>query len=212
MKAIYTKLMGYIPTTSSLGNPLTKWLPNLKTSMEGNLRLKLIVGISALVMIVGVTTLFFLLRTPPKFLPVTAEVTNRKTRLPHPQEVIAVLSRMATERDLRGLKFEAHNDLGGAEVRINATLDTKAQAILKRMLAQFYTEYQTAIPIAITVALNADKLPFTIGQVITGAMASIVTTQGERVFIGDRIHGYELTRIEPGKLVFVGDQRIELPW
>ncbi len=126
MKAIYTKLMGYIPTTSSLGNPLTKWLPNLKTSMEGNLRLKLIVGISALVMIVGVTTLFFLLRTPPKFLPVTAEVTNRKTRLPHPQEVIAVLSRMATERDLRGLKFEAHNDLGGAEVRINATLDTQA--------------------------------------------------------------------------------------
>lgn len=212
MKAIYAKLIRYMPTAMPLTNPFKKWLPKLKWVTEGSPRLKLIVGVSALLTIIGITTLFFLLRTPPKFLPVTAEVTNKKTNLPHPQEVIAVLSRMASERDLRGLKFEAHNDLGGAEVRINATLDSQAHAILKRMLGQFYTQYQTAIPIATTVALNTDKLPFTIGQVITGPMASIVTTQGERVFVGDRIHGYQLLRIEPGKLIFVGDQRIELPW
>lgn len=217
MKAIYTKLIGYMPTAMPLSNPFKinlfkKWLSQLKIPTENHLRFKLVVGVSALFILIGVITLYFLLRTPPKFLPITAEVANKKTNLPHPQEVIAVLSRMASERDLRGLKFEAHNDLVGAEVRINATLDTQAQAILKRMLGQFYTQYQTAIPIATTVALNTDQLPFTIGQVITGPMASIVTTQGERVFVGDRIQGYQLMRIEPGKLVFVGDQRIELPW
>lgn len=149
---------------------------------------------------------------PPKFIQPKIIQGEGKTRLPHPQEVIAVLNRMAYERDLRHLEFETHNSLSGSEVLIRAALESNAQTVLKRMLTQFYKQYQTAIPITTEISTSNNLLPFSISEVITGAMASIVTSEGERVFIGDRIHGYQLTRIEPGKLVFVGSHRIELAW
>ena len=151
---------------------------------------------------------------PPKFVQTTASSpsTAEKTHLSHPQEVIAVLSRMAYERDLRYLDFTTSNSLGGSEIMISGVLDVHAQSVLKRMLTQFYKQYQTAIPITTDIIAATEQLPFTISEVITGQMASIVTSEGERVFVGDRIHGYQLVRIEPGKLIFVGDRRVEIAW
>lgn len=172
------------------------------------------IGAGVILMVSASLIWYTLASNPPKFVQAAASSpsASEKTHLPHPQEVIAVLSRMAYERDLRYLHFMTSNSLGGSEVIISGVLDVYAQSILKRMLVQFYQQYQTAIPITTDITSAAEQLPFTISEVITGPMASIVTSEGERVFVGDRIHGYQLTRIEPGKLIFVGDRRIEVAW
>lgn len=181
-------------------SPLQTW-PKLKWGIVGGMLL--IIAISITWSVIG--------NKPPKFIQPT-QTKNTKTQLSQPQEIIAVLSRMAYERDLRDLDFATHNSLGGSEVVVHGALDAESQSVLKRMLAQFYKQYQTAIPVSIDITTASQQLPFTISEVITGPMASIVTNEGERVFVGDRIHGYQLIRIEPGKLVFVGDRRIEVAW
>lgn len=172
------------------------------------------IGAGVILMVSAGLIWYTLASKPPRFIQATAPSASAgdKMHLSHPQEVIAVLSRMAYERDLRYLHFTISNSLGGSEVIISGVLDVYAQSVLKRMLAQFYKLYQTAIPITTDITSATEQLPFTISEVITGPMASIVTSEGERVFVGDRIHGYQLTRIEPGKLIFVGERRIEIAW
>lgn len=172
------------------------------------------IGAGVILMVAASVIWFVFPSKPPKFVQATAisPATVEKINLPNPQEVIAVLSRMADERDLRHLEFTITNSLGGAEIIVSGVLDVNAQSVLKRMLTQFYKQYQTAIPITTDVIGATEQLPFTISEVITGQMASIVTSEGERVFVGDRIQGYQLVRIEPGKLIFVGDRRIEIAW
>lgn len=181
-----------------LGPVYTKWTqryPWLRWAM-----------VFVVVSIVVGSLLFLLLRPDP--IPPPMPVHEEKILLLRAQDVVVVLRRMAKERDLRSLSLEAHP----FEVVIRASLDPSANAILKRMLNQFFSKYETAVPVITAVSLASDRLPFTVAQVITGTMASIVTTEGERAFVGDRLHGYQLIQIEPGKLTFLGEQRIELAW
>jgi type III secretion protein D len=55
-------------------------------------------------------------------------------------------------------------------------------------------------------------LPFKIRQVISGVNASIVTQDGERMYIGDELKGVRLVTIDSSILTFAGKRKIQVKW
>jgi len=93
---------------------------------------------------------------------------------------------------------------------ISTSLDEEDRLRLDRAIEAFTQNYQPKFAIHVRNIAKKDLLNIQVSQVIYGKLAGIVTQDGERIFIGDEIHGYKLIAIQNQKAIFDGPQKIEL--
>ncbi len=138
----------------------------------------------------------------------TAPADQRQS-LPNHHQVIHTLQAMIEARELDGvltLKPIAQ------KVVIQGSLTHEQQQKLERMLARFQQQYHTTLNIVNNTSSVEQTLPFDIVQITSGPMASVITTQGQRLFVGDEIQGLRLVSIDSGKVIFKGQREFEISW
>jgi type III secretion protein D len=102
--------------------------------------------------------------------------------------------------------------LDDASWTMRADLDDEEAARFERILKTFVAENKISFPINAKVVTAEGMLPFKIKQVTSGANASIVTTDGDRLYVGDELNGVRLASISGNKLTFSGNRKIEIRW
>jgi type III secretion protein D len=95
---------------------------------------------------------------------------------------------------------------------MQAVLDEEEAARFERILAGFMKQHNITFPVHAKVGNPEVMLPFKIRQVITGANASVVTQEGERLYIGDEYRGVRLVAVNGNHLTFGGKRKIEVKW
>jgi type III secretion protein D len=91
-------------------------------------------------------------------------------------------------------------------------LDEDESRLLGRLLATFYKEHDVKSQLNAYVSSPEDMLPFKIQHFTSGAMANVVTSDGQRLYVGDSHRGYTLQRIDGKKLLFAGKKKVEVIW
>jgi type III secretion protein D len=94
---------------------------------------------------------------------------------------------------------------------MQAALDEEARRF-ERILTTFMSKHNITFPVHAKVGGGELMLPFKIRQVISGADASIVTQNGDRVYIGDVHRGVRLVAVQGNHLTFAGKRKIEVNW
>lgn len=95
---------------------------------------------------------------------------------------------------------------------LQAALDEEEAARFRRMLDGFMQANHITFPVEVKLGNPDSMLPFKIQQVISGANASVVTDDGQRLYPGDEYRGVKLTAIDGNRLTFAGRQPIEVKW
>ncbi|MGI4847271.1 MAG: hypothetical protein ACRYGK_03915, partial [Janthinobacterium lividum] len=95
---------------------------------------------------------------------------------------------------------------------MQASLDEDDAARFKRILETFIASNHIKFPVAAKIGTAEALLPFKIQQVISGANASIVTDDGNRMYIGDEYQGMRLVAIAGNRLSFTGKRTMEVKW
>lgn len=95
---------------------------------------------------------------------------------------------------------------------MQASLDDEEAARFERILVTFFKTYDIAIPVHAVIGNGEAMLPFKILQVVSGRDASVVTKDGERLYVGDELRGVRLLAIRGSHLTFAGKRRIEVTW
>jgi type III secretion protein D len=95
---------------------------------------------------------------------------------------------------------------------MQAALDDEEAARFERILTGFIKQHNITFPVHAKVGSSEAMLPFKIRQVISGANASVVTQDGDRLYVGDEYRGVRLVAIEHDQLVFAGKRKIEVKW
>lgn len=80
------------------------------------------------------------------------------------------------------------------------------------MLQRFNERYELPVPLLDEVATAGAGLPFVIVQIISGTNAHLVTSEGQRLYIGDVLNGLRLSRIDEQRIEFDGDRHVEVRW
>lgn len=114
-------------------------------------------------------------------------------------------------RDVDLLKrFELN--LKDDEWTLQGVLDDDEAARFERILAAFIHEHKITFPVRAKIGSAEDMLPFNVREVISGANASIVTGDGNRLYIGDEYRGVRLAAIDGRYLRFDGKRKIKMKW
>lgn len=95
---------------------------------------------------------------------------------------------------------------------MRAALDDEDAVRFRRILAAFVATHKITFPVDVKLGGADSMLPFKVRQVISGANASIVTDDGQRMYPGDDYRGVRLVAIEPNRISFNGRQPIEVKW
>jgi type III secretion protein D len=95
---------------------------------------------------------------------------------------------------------------------MQAALDDEESARFERTLASFVAQHKITFPITAKVGNAEHMLPFKIRQVIWGANASVVTLDGNRLYVGDEYQGMRLVSIQGSRLTFMGKRKVEVRW
>lgn len=95
---------------------------------------------------------------------------------------------------------------------IQADLDEEQGRRFERILKTFLLEHKIVFPVHAKLLSAEELLPFKIRQVISGANASVVTHDGQRLFVGEELHGVRLLAIQDNRLTFAGKRKIEMSW
>lgn len=95
---------------------------------------------------------------------------------------------------------------------MQAALDDEEAARFERTLAAFVNQHKITFPISAKVGNAEHMLPFKIRQVISGANASVITLDGNRLYVGDEYKGMRLVAIKDSRLTFMGKRKIEVRW
>jgi type III secretion protein D len=95
---------------------------------------------------------------------------------------------------------------------LQASLDDEETARFEHILASFIKTHGITFPVRALVGSGEAMLPFKIRQVVSGRDASVVTQSGERLYIGDELHGVRLVAIRGSRLTFAGKRKIEVIW
>jgi type III secretion protein D len=123
------------------------------------------------------------------------------------EDLAEILNTKLMELDLK--KFvDTKYDVDGWT--LDANLDDEDRLRLERALEWFNTEYKPRFPITVKIQKLANFLPFKVTQIISGRMASIVTEDGQRFYVGDTVDGYRLVSIAGSKAIFDGKRKIEI--
>jgi type III secretion protein D len=124
-----------------------------------------------------------------------------------PQRLADEFTRALADREL---KDRLELDLQPDHWEIRGSLDPDEQQRFERLLVRFNETRKPSFPIKVTLLSPAEMLPFKVVEVISGKGASVVTDDGERLQVGDTHMGWRLSSVEPGKVVFMGKQRVEI--
>ena len=95
---------------------------------------------------------------------------------------------------------------------MQAFLDDEEAARFERILAAFIRTHNITFPVNAKVGSAEAMLPFRIREVVSGSNASVVTEDGNRLYIGDEYHGMRLAAIEGHQLRFEGERKIKVKW
>lgn len=95
---------------------------------------------------------------------------------------------------------------------MQAILDDEETARFEHILASFIKANGITFPVNAMVGTGESMLPFKIRQVISGRDAGVVTQDGERLYVGDELHGVRLVAVRGSRLVFAGKRKIEVNW
>jgi type III secretion protein D len=95
---------------------------------------------------------------------------------------------------------------------MQAALDDEEAARFERILTAFMKQHQIAFPVHAKVGSSETMLPFKIRQVISGSNASVVTQEGDRLYVGEEYRGVRLVAIQGNHLTFAGKRKIEVKW
>lgn len=96
--------------------------------------------------------------------------------------------------------------------RMKGALDEEETLRFRRILADFVKANHIEFPIDVQLGGADALLPFQIQQLVTGNQASIVTTDGQRLYPGDEYKGVRLTAIDGNRITFTGREPIEVRW
>lgn len=125
------------------------------------------------------------------------------------EELKKAFRRRLTDSDLIK-RFDM--ELGDREWTMRGNLDDEETARFERVLKGFITEHHITFPVNAKVVPAEGMLPFKISQLVTGANASIVTEDGDRIYVGDEFKGIRLVSINGNHLTFAGKRKIEIRW
>ncbi|EGF33474.1 type III secretion apparatus protein, YscD/HrpQ family [Oxalobacteraceae bacterium IMCC9480] len=103
-------------------------------------------------------------------------------------------------------------DLNESGWSMRAHLDDAESARFERILKAFVVEHKITFPINAKVGSAESMLPFKIRQVVSGTNAGIVTSDGDRFYIGDEFLGVRLVAVSDNRLTFMGKRKIEVIW
>lgn len=95
---------------------------------------------------------------------------------------------------------------------MQAVLDDEEAARFERVMAAFVSQHRITFPINARIGNAEHMLPFKITQVISGANASVVTADGNRLYIGDEYQGLRLVAVSGSRVTFMGKRKIEVKW
>ena len=95
---------------------------------------------------------------------------------------------------------------------MQAALDDEETRRFERILAAFMSAHDITFPVHAKVGKGELMLPFKIRQVVSGTHASIVTQDGERLYVGDEYLGVRVVAIQGNHLTFAGKRKIEVIW
>jgi type III secretion protein D len=95
---------------------------------------------------------------------------------------------------------------------MQAALDDEEAIRFERMLTSFIHTHNIKFPVNAKIGNTEAMLPFRVIQVISGSNASVVTQDGNRLYIGDEYRGLRLVAIEGNQLKFEGDRKIKVKW
>lgn len=124
-----------------------------------------------------------------------------------PAKLAEEFTRSLAERELKErLELRLQPDLW----EIRGSLDADEQQRFERLLMRFTETRKPSFPIKVTLLSPAELLPFKVVEAISGKSGSVVTDDGERLQVGDTHRGWRLSAVEPGKVVFIGKQRVEI--
>ncbi|MGZ3237868.1 MAG: FHA domain-containing protein [Burkholderiaceae bacterium] len=102
--------------------------------------------------------------------------------------------------------------LGDQSWTMQGTLDDEESRRFERVLVEFLREYQIAFPVHAKVFDAEAMLPFKVRMVISGANASVVTSDGHRLYVGEAYRGVRFAAIKHNQLTFVGERKIQMNW
>lgn len=95
---------------------------------------------------------------------------------------------------------------------IRADLDEEQSRRFERILKAFLLEHKVSFPVHAKLLSAEELLPFKIRQVISGTNASVVTQDGQRLFVGEELDGVRLLAVQDNRLTFAGKRKIEVSW
>jgi len=95
---------------------------------------------------------------------------------------------------------------------MQANLNSERTARFERILQGFLREHQITFPVNAKLVSVEAMLPFKIHQVVTGANASVVTREGQRLYVGEEYRGVRVVAIQDNHLTFAGKRKIEMDW
>ena len=128
---------------------------------------------------------------------------------PSPQALRAAFRQRLAEVDLLR-RFDL--TLEDRAWTMRAALDDEEAARFRRILAAFVAAHHIDFPVDVRIGGADTMLPFKVRQVISGANASIVTDDGQRLYPGDDYKGVRLVAINGNRISFNGTQPIEVKW
>jgi type III secretion protein D len=126
-----------------------------------------------------------------------------------PEQLRAAFRKRLAEVDLLK-RFDLNLRDGAWTMR--AALDDEEAARFERTLTSFVAQHKVTFPVTANVGNAEQMLPFKIRQVISGANASVVTVDGNRLYVGDEYQGVRLVSIHGSRLTFMGKRKIEVRW
>ena len=95
---------------------------------------------------------------------------------------------------------------------MQADLNEEETKRFERVLQGFMREHNITFPVNAKIVNAESMLPFKIRQVISGANASVVTQDGERLYVGEEYRGVRVVAIQDNRLTFAGKRKIEMNW
>ncbi|RXJ72260.1 hypothetical protein CS022_17090 [Veronia nyctiphanis] len=104
------------------------------------------------------------------------------------------------------------NVLSANRIEIAGHLSDAEKPVLLRTIDRFEGRYKGQVALVPNWNVGKKGLPFEIVQIVSGPMAHIITKDGKRLFIGDELDNMRLVSISSDKVVFEGQQNIEVSW
>ncbi len=102
-------------------------------------------------------------------------------------------------------------ELGDSQWILAGNLGPDDERRLGRVIAAFSQEHAPLVDIRVSVKSAEELLPFRIQEVSGGATASVVTSEGRRLYVGDSHAGYTLAKVGARSVTFTGKRKIEVP-